>query len=73
MCARIPHALRLLGERGVRKWVSLVAIAGMGDGKPQELIVLPLIRARFCELLASPAGMEQSANDLFLLGLLSSA
>ena len=51
----IPHALSLLGERGVRKWISLVAIACMGDGKPFELITLPLIRARFCELLARPA------------------
>jgi c-di-GMP-related signal transduction protein len=68
----IPHALRLLGERGIRKWVSLVAIGALGQDKPQELIVLPLIRARFCELLASPADLEQSANDLFLLGLLSS-
>ncbi len=68
----IPHALTLLGERGIRRWVSLVTIACMGEGKPQELIALPLIRARFCELLASPARMDDSANDLFLLGLLSS-
>ncbi len=67
----IPHALRLLGEEGVRKWVSLMAIASMGEDKPQELVVLPLIRARFCELLAPPAGIEQAGNDLFLLGLLS--
>jgi c-di-GMP-related signal transduction protein len=67
----IPHALSLLGERGVRRWVSLVAVACMGDEKPAELITLPLVRARFCELLARPAGLETSANDLFLLGLLS--
>ena len=67
----IPHALSLLGERGVRKWISLVAIACMGDGKPFELITLPLIRARFCELLARPAHMAENSNDLFLLGLLS--
>jgi c-di-GMP-related signal transduction protein len=68
----IPHALTMLGERGIRKWISLVAIACMGDDKPQELIVLPLIRARFCELLASLARVKESANDLFLVGLLSS-
>ena len=68
----IPHALTLLGERGIRKWVSLVAIGCMGADKPHELIVQPLIRARFCELLAIPSGMSESANDLFLLGLLSS-
>jgi c-di-GMP-related signal transduction protein len=67
----IPHALTLLGERGVRRWVSLVAVACMGDEKPAELTTLPLVRARFCELLARPAGLESSANDLFLLGLLS--
>jgi c-di-GMP-related signal transduction protein len=67
----IPHALRLLGERDARKWISLVAIACMGEDKPQELIVLPLIRARFCELLAPVARLAGSSNDLFLVGLLS--
>jgi c-di-GMP-related signal transduction protein len=67
----IPHGLSLLGERGTRKWVSLVAIACMGDEKPAELVMLPLMRARFCELLAPYAGLAKSANDLFLLGLLS--
>ncbi len=67
----IPHALMLLGERGVRRWVSLVAVACMGDDKPPELVTLPLIRARFCELIAPEARMNDSANDLFLLGLLS--
>jgi c-di-GMP-related signal transduction protein len=67
----IPHALALLGERGVRKWVSLVAIACMGEDKPQELIVLPLIRARLCELLAYMARMDEFADDFFLMGLLS--
>jgi len=67
----IPHALSLLGERGVRKWISLVAVACMGDEKPQELVALPLVRARFCELLAPHAGLGESSSDLFLLGLLS--
>jgi EAL and modified HD-GYP domain-containing signal transduction protein len=43
----------------------------MGDNKPEELIMLPLIRAHFCESLAPLAGLRRSANDLFLLGLLS--
>ena len=67
----IPHALSLLGERGTRKWVSLIAVTCMASGKPAKLVSLPLIRARFCELLAPCAGLAASANDLFLLGLLS--
>jgi c-di-GMP-related signal transduction protein len=67
----IPHALSLLGERGARKWVSLIALTCMASGKPAELAALPLIRAQFCELLAPCARQPDSANDLFLLGLLS--
>lgn len=67
----IPHALSLLGESGVRKWVSMIAVACMAEGKPTELAALPLLRARFCELLSVGAGKPESANDLFLLGLLS--
>jgi EAL and modified HD-GYP domain-containing signal transduction protein len=34
-------------------------------------MTVPLVRGRFCELLAPFAGMAAQANDLFLLGLLS--
>ena len=67
----IPHALSLLGERGARKWVSLIAVSCMASGKPAEQAALPLLRAQFCELLAPCARQPDSANDLFLLGLLS--
>jgi EAL and modified HD-GYP domain-containing signal transduction protein len=67
----IPHALSLPGERGTRKWVSLIAVTCVASGKPAQLVSLPLIRARICELLAPCAGLAVSANDLLLLGLLS--
>ncbi len=67
----IPHALALWGERGARKWVSLIVVTCVACGKPAELAALPLIRAQFCELLAACARQPDSANDLFLLGLLS--
>jgi EAL and modified HD-GYP domain-containing signal transduction protein len=67
----IPHALSLLGERDLRKWIAVVSVGVMADGKPDELMTVPLVRGRFCELLAPLAGMAGHANDLFLLGLLS--
>jgi len=67
----IPHALTLLGERDTRKWISLVAVAEMGSDKPHELVLVPLPRARFCELLAEAGELRNRANDLFLMGLLS--
>jgi EAL and modified HD-GYP domain-containing signal transduction protein len=34
-------------------------------------MTVPLVRGRFCELLAPLAGMADHVNDLFLLGLIS--
>jgi c-di-GMP-related signal transduction protein len=67
----ISHALHLLGERELRKWIAVVAVGVLAAGKPDELMKVPLIRGRFCELLAPHAGMADQASDLFLLGLLS--
>ena len=67
----IPHALRLLGERATSKWISLVSVAAMSEDKSGELVRLPLVRARFCELLAPVGGHQDLAGDLFLMGLLS--
>jgi EAL and modified HD-GYP domain-containing signal transduction protein len=67
----IPHALSLIGERDMRKWIAVVAVGVLADGKPGELMTIPLVRGRFCELLAPLAGMGHQSNDLFLMGLLS--
>jgi c-di-GMP-related signal transduction protein len=67
----VAHALSLLGERELRKWIAVVSVGVLADGKPDELMTVPLIRGRFCELLAPLAGMAGHANDLFLMGLLS--
>ena len=67
----VAHALSLLGERELRKWIAVVSVGVLADGKPDELMVVPLVRGRFCELLAPLAGMPGHASDLFLLGLLS--
>ncbi len=67
----IPHALSLLGERAMRKWISLVSVASLGDEAADGLLKLPLLRAMFCELIGKKVGMFREANELFLLGLLS--
>lgn len=67
----ISHALALLGEKKLRRWISVVCFAVLAGDKPQELVRTSLIRARFCELLAARVGMKRRAPELFLLGLLS--
>jgi c-di-GMP-related signal transduction protein len=65
----VRHALAMLGEREVRRWVRLVATLGAGQDKSSELVLSALVRARFCELL-SPA-IPHGQSDMFLMGLLS--
>ena len=65
----VRHALSLLGERDLRRWVRLIAAVGAGRDKPSDLVLSALVRGRFCELLAPKVAHGES--DLFLMGLLS--
>jgi c-di-GMP-related signal transduction protein len=67
----VAHALSLLGERELRKWIAVVSVGVLANKKPDELMTVPLVRGRFCELMAPLAGMAGHASDLFLTGLLS--
>ena len=65
----VRHALSMLGEREVRRWVRLVAAVGAGQEKSSDLVLSALVRGRFGELLAPR--VPHGGSDLFLLGLLS--
>ena len=64
----IRHAMAVLGEREMRRWIRLVVTVGAAEQRCSELVLMGLTRARFCELLSSRL---RSHPDLFLLGLLS--
>lgn len=65
----VRHALALLGEREVRRWVRLVATLAIGEDRSSELVTTAMVRARFCELLAPR--VPHGESDLFLMGMLS--
>lgn len=67
----IRQALTLLGLNEFRKWVSLVALSEMGDDKPEELLVNSMMRAKFCEFIATKIKKGEKSPDLFLLGMFS--
>lgn len=67
----IQQAIIRVGELGMRRWLAIVLLTDMAAGRPSELAVNALIRARFCELLAPEADLGQRGGDLFLLGLFS--
>jgi c-di-GMP-related signal transduction protein len=65
----VKHALAILGEREMRRWVRLVAAVGAGQDSTSDLLLSSLVRARFAEL-QSPK-VPHGDSDLFLMGLLS--
>jgi EAL and modified HD-GYP domain-containing signal transduction protein len=67
----VRHALSLLGLEAIRKWISLVTLAGMGEQKPEALVVTSVIRAKFCESIGRACGRGRDATELFLMGLFS--
>ena len=64
----VRHAMAILGEREMRRWIRLVVTIGAAEQGCSELVLMGLTRARFCELLSARL---RSKNDLFLMGLLS--
>jgi EAL and modified HD-GYP domain-containing signal transduction protein len=62
----IRHAMTLLGDQELRRWLSMMAAVASSEGKPGETIAAAMLRARFCELL-SPC----SAEFGFMAGLFS--
>jgi EAL and modified HD-GYP domain-containing signal transduction protein len=52
----VRHALSILGERDLRRWVRLIAAVGAGQDKTSDLVLAALVRGRFCELIAPKGG-----------------
>lgn len=67
----VRQALSLLGEDELRRWLGLLGLASLAEGKPSALIVTAVIRGRFCELLSSRTQLNSRSSELFLMGLLS--
>ncbi|MGH9478701.1 MAG: EAL and HDOD domain-containing protein [Terriglobales bacterium] len=67
----IRHAITLLGEREVQRWVCIMSVSTMaGNGSP-EVALTAVRRAMFCEGLAGCGSMSLQRDKLFLVGLLS--
>jgi EAL and modified HD-GYP domain-containing signal transduction protein len=65
----IRHALSLLGQREIRKWVSIVVAISLSGDRPCELISTALTRARACEAFAAASGDDSSGA--FMVGIMS--
>lgn len=67
----VRHALVLLGPKETRRWASMLVVRRMAEGKPSELLLRSLTRAKAAEEIAPLAGLRSSTPELFLTGLFS--
>lgn len=67
----IHQALVLLGEKRIRRFMSLLAMTNLASDKPHELIRASIIRAKFCEDIGGMSPSNVSPDELFTLGLFS--
>ena len=66
----VKQTIVLLGMKEIRRFLSLIAMAQLVSGKPDELIRASLIRARLCENLGKGV-TGKDGSELFTLGLFS--
>jgi EAL and modified HD-GYP domain-containing signal transduction protein len=68
----VQHAIALLGEKELRRFVMMVVISELASDKPDELVRLAMVRSKFCELLGNAAALSESqCVDLYMTGLFS--
>lgn len=65
----IRQALALLGQKTVRKWISIQVLSSIGDEKPSELLIQTVVRAMLCQLIAPLIRCQE--DELFMLGMFS--
>ena len=67
----IQHALVYLGDAEIRRFVTLVVLANVSAGQPEELTIKSVTRARFMELVTVEILNEKHRSSAFLAGMLS--
>lgn len=65
----MQHAIALLGSDQLRRWLMLFLLADTKN-KPNELLLIAMIRARMCQLLARATGQSRQ-DEFFMVGLFS--
>ena len=64
-------AVSMPGQKDLTRWIQTTVIEKLCSDKPNELMRLSLLRAKFAENLAPVFGMAMRSQELFLTGLFS--
>jgi EAL and modified HD-GYP domain-containing signal transduction protein len=67
----IRQGLVFLGEKEIRRFISLATMSKLAVDKPHEIIRVSSIRGKFCELLGQEAPHNIDSSELFMVGMFS--
>jgi len=67
----VKHAIAYLGEKELRRFILLVLISELASDKPDELVRMALVRAKFCEQLGEISSYSFDSSELFMMGMFS--
>lgn len=67
----IHQAIIMLGEKGIRQFLSVIIMAELSQDKPDELLKSSVIRANMCAMLVRNSKNGLDPDELFMLGLFS--
>lgn len=67
----VKHAIAYLGESELRRFILLVLVSELTSDKPDELVRIAVVRAKFLELMVKGSHLQDQNSELFLVGLFS--
>jgi EAL and modified HD-GYP domain-containing signal transduction protein len=67
----LKHALIYIGALELKKFIALLVLADLNENKPEEIIRVSLVRAKFCEQISVMKKDIENPPKAFLTGMLS--
>lgn len=67
----IKHACAMLGQVELKRWINTVITSELCADRPNEIMRVSMLRAKFGELLAPVFGLAMNSEEIFLMGLFS--
>ncbi len=67
----VKHACAMIGQKELKKWINTAVTEALCADRPNEIIRMVMIRAKFAQELAPLFGSATDAEELFLMGLFS--
>jgi EAL and modified HD-GYP domain-containing signal transduction protein len=67
----VEQAIAFIGEKEVRRWLSIFLASRLSADRPSELMVSACLRAKTCENLVKVLNRNELASTVFFMGILS--